>query len=109
MKFEDIKKLHQKKYRDEFGCFLVEGEHLVQELQKAATRDALSGTTMARWRDLSWVATPVGQRSVWQAWAWTQPMANMKPRAALHQSAPSAITRAISNAVTILPEAPSLM
>ena len=40
MKFEDIKKLHQKKYREEFGCFLVEGEHLVQELQKAATRDA---------------------------------------------------------------------
>jgi TrmH family RNA methyltransferase len=40
MKFEDIKKLHQKKYRDEFGCFLVEGEHLVQELQKAALHDA---------------------------------------------------------------------
>ena len=40
MKFEDLKKLHQKKYRDELGCFLVEGEHLVQELQKAATRDA---------------------------------------------------------------------
>ena len=35
MKFEDIKKLHQKKFREEFGCFLVEGEHLVQELQKA--------------------------------------------------------------------------
>lgn len=40
MKFEDIKKLHQKKYREEFGCFLVEGEHLVQELQKAAVHDA---------------------------------------------------------------------
>jgi TrmH family RNA methyltransferase len=40
MKLEDIKKLHQKKYRAEFGCFLVEGEHLVQELQKAALRDA---------------------------------------------------------------------
>ena len=39
MKFEDIKKLHQKKYRAEFGCFLVEGEHLVQELQKAAVHD----------------------------------------------------------------------
>jgi TrmH family RNA methyltransferase len=36
MKFDDIKKLHQKKYRDEFGHFLVEGEHLVLELQKAA-------------------------------------------------------------------------
>ena len=40
MKFEDLKKLHQKKYRAQFGCFLVEGEHLVQELQKAAVRDA---------------------------------------------------------------------
>jgi RNA methyltransferase, TrmH family len=39
MKFEDIKKLHHKKYREEFGCFLLEGEHLVQELQKAAVRD----------------------------------------------------------------------
>lgn len=40
MKFEDIRKLHQKKYREELGCFLVEGEHLVQELQKAAVHDA---------------------------------------------------------------------
>jgi TrmH family RNA methyltransferase len=40
MKFEDIKKLHQKKFREEFGCFLLEGEHLVQELQKAAVHDA---------------------------------------------------------------------
>jgi TrmH family RNA methyltransferase len=40
MKFEDIKKLHQKKFREELGCFLVEGEHLVLELQKAAMRDA---------------------------------------------------------------------
>ncbi|RYJ61962.1 TrmH family RNA methyltransferase [Pseudomonas songnenensis] len=36
MKFDDIKKLHQKKYRAEFGHFLVEGEHLALELQKAA-------------------------------------------------------------------------
>jgi RNA methyltransferase, TrmH family len=40
MKFEDIKKLHQKKFREEFGFFLLEGEHLVQELQKAAMNDA---------------------------------------------------------------------
>jgi TrmH family RNA methyltransferase len=39
MKFEDIRKLHQKKFREELGCFLVEGEHLVLELQKAAMRD----------------------------------------------------------------------
>jgi RNA methyltransferase, TrmH family len=36
MKLDDIKKLQQKKYRERFGCFVVEGEHCVQELQKAA-------------------------------------------------------------------------
>ncbi len=36
MKLDDIRKLHQKKYRAEFGHFLVEGEHLALELQKAA-------------------------------------------------------------------------
>jgi TrmH family RNA methyltransferase len=40
MKFDDIKKLHQKKYREELGHFVVEGEHLVQELEKAARHDA---------------------------------------------------------------------
>jgi len=39
MKLEDIKKLHQKRYREEFGYFLVEGEHLVLELQKAALQN----------------------------------------------------------------------
>jgi RNA methyltransferase, TrmH family len=39
VKFEDIKKLHQKKFREELGLFLLEGEHLVQELQKAAASD----------------------------------------------------------------------
>lgn len=36
MKLDDAKKLHQKKYRDQLGYFLVEGEHLVLELAKAA-------------------------------------------------------------------------
>jgi TrmH family RNA methyltransferase len=40
VKFEDLRKLHQRKYREEFGHFLVEGEHLVLELQKAAANDA---------------------------------------------------------------------
>ncbi len=40
MKFEDIKKLHQKKFRAEFGYFLLEGEHLVEELQKTLPHDA---------------------------------------------------------------------
>jgi TrmH family RNA methyltransferase len=39
MKFEDVKKLHQKRYREELGHYLVEGEHLVLELQKAAERN----------------------------------------------------------------------
>ncbi|SHK15182.1 RNA methyltransferase, TrmH family [Marinobacter antarcticus] len=38
MKLDDIKKLHQKKYRQALGHYLVEGEHLVLELQKAAAR-----------------------------------------------------------------------
>ncbi len=40
MKVEELKKLHQKKFRQEFGCFLIEGEHLVLELQKALPGDA---------------------------------------------------------------------
>lgn len=36
MKVDDAKKLAQKKYREELGYFLVEGEHLVLELIKAA-------------------------------------------------------------------------
>jgi len=39
VKIEDIRKLHQKKFRTEFGCFLLEGEHLLQELQKALAHD----------------------------------------------------------------------
>ncbi len=39
MKVEDLKKLHQKKYREQHGLFLVEGEHLVQELEQAAQAD----------------------------------------------------------------------
>ncbi|WP_339899714.1 RNA methyltransferase [uncultured Gilvimarinus sp.] len=40
MKLDDIKKLHQKKYRTELGCFLVEGEHLILELEKAAKNNS---------------------------------------------------------------------
>lgn len=35
MKLDDVKKLQQKKYRDRFNCFLVEGEHLILELFNA--------------------------------------------------------------------------
>jgi TrmH family RNA methyltransferase len=39
LKHDDIKKLDQKKFREELGHFVVEGEHLVQELERAALRD----------------------------------------------------------------------
>ncbi|MEP7312033.1 MAG: RNA methyltransferase [Pseudomonadota bacterium] len=41
MKLDDVKKLHLKRYREEFGHFLVEGEHLVLELEKAAASQPL--------------------------------------------------------------------
>jgi TrmH family RNA methyltransferase len=41
MRFDDLRKLHQRKYREAFGYFLVEGEHLVLELQKAAQGNPL--------------------------------------------------------------------
>jgi RNA methyltransferase, TrmH family len=40
MKLDDVKKLQQKKYRTELGHFLVEGEHLILELQKAVQQNA---------------------------------------------------------------------
>jgi TrmH family RNA methyltransferase len=39
MKLDDVSKLHQKKFRRLLGHFLVEGEHLLLELQKAAGRN----------------------------------------------------------------------
>lgn len=42
LSIDDIKKLQQKKYRQQFGYFLAEGEHLALELEKvAAQRPAL--------------------------------------------------------------------
>jgi RNA methyltransferase, TrmH family len=41
MKFDDVRKLHQKRYREALGYFLVEGEHPVLELQKAAGKNPL--------------------------------------------------------------------
>lgn len=39
LKMDAIKKLHHKKYRTEYGHFLVEGEHLILELEKAAAQN----------------------------------------------------------------------
>lgn len=47
MKLNDIRKLHQKKYRQAFRHYLVEGEHLVLELQKALPQQpALASTEL---------------------------------------------------------------
>jgi len=60
MKYEDIKKLHQKKFREELGFFIVEGEHLVQELQKAAQRDPrLRGSEIYLTRDFAHWSSPL--------------------------------------------------
>jgi TrmH family RNA methyltransferase len=60
MKLEDIKKLHQKKFREELGYFIVEGEHLVQELQKAAIHDArLRGSEIYLTRDYAHWSSPL--------------------------------------------------
>ena len=60
MKFEDIKKLHLKKFREELGFFIVEGEHLVQELQKAAAHDVrLQKSEIYLTRDYAHWASPL--------------------------------------------------
>lgn len=60
MKFEDIRKLHQKKFREELGFFIVEGEHLVQELQKAAPHDPrLRGSEIYLTRDYAHWSSPL--------------------------------------------------
>ena len=45
MKLDDVKKLQQKKYRTELGHFLVEGEHLVLELEKATKQNPALNTS----------------------------------------------------------------
>lgn len=42
MKLSDVKKLHQKKYRTQFGYYLVEGEHLILELLKSAPKNTVA-------------------------------------------------------------------
>lgn len=47
MNIDDVRKLHQKKFRDLLGHFLAEGEHLVLELERAArVRPALLRSTL---------------------------------------------------------------
>lgn len=37
--FDELRKLQQKKYREKFGYFVAEGEHLVQELERACVNN----------------------------------------------------------------------
>ena len=69
---------------------------------------AFVSTSIARLRFGSIVAIPVGQFPLWQVLAWIQPVANINGRAIFTQSAPKAQILAISNADTILPDAPIL-
>lgn len=46
MKLDNAKKLHQKKYREQLGHYLVEGEHLILELDKAAMSQAYLKNTI---------------------------------------------------------------
>lgn len=40
MNLDDVRRLQHRKFRDQLGHFIVEGEHLVLELEKAARRDS---------------------------------------------------------------------
>lgn len=55
LSFDELKKLQQKKYREQFGYFLAEGEHLVLELEKALQgNDALTDCELlitSAWED----------------------------------------------------------
>lgn len=46
MRLEDVRKLRQRKFRDESGRFLAEGEHLVLELQRASQRIPALGASV---------------------------------------------------------------
>jgi len=60
MRLEELRKLHQKKFRQELGCFLVEGEHLVLELQKALAIDPrLSASELYLTREYSHWRSPL--------------------------------------------------
>ena len=54
MKLDDVKKLHQKKYRTQYGYYLVEGEHLILELVKAAKSKVGSITVYITDEHLDW-------------------------------------------------------
>src|SRR5690606_35064665 len=55
LSLDELKKLQQKKYREQYGYFLAEGEHLVLELEKALQHNAaLAGCELlvtSKWED----------------------------------------------------------
>ena len=91
MKLEDVKKLHQKKYRQSLGHFLVEGEHLVLELEKAAKRDP-------RWRQARLLVT-----SAYENWSSTWPKQVISER----QMAQLADTKTPQGILAVVPLPPA--
>mmetsp|Transcript_21065 Transcript_21065/g.66166 ORF Transcript_21065/g.66166 Transcript_21065/m.66166 type:complete len:226 (-) Transcript_21065:975-1652(-) len=75
---------------------------------KRSTRSALSGTTSPFMRLGSCEVTPVGHLLVLHLSDWIHPRANMKARAALHVSAPSARHLMMSMPVSTRPVAMTL-
>jgi TrmH family RNA methyltransferase len=67
MKLDDVKKLHQKKYRAQLGYYLVEGEHLILELQKAQLRSDQLQRTVQQQSNLKDVTLYVTQE--YEEWA----------------------------------------
>jgi len=63
LSLEHIKKLHQKKYRQEFGYFLVEGEHLVLELHNAILHKPELSQSQLLVSGLRRLAQPAHQKS----------------------------------------------
>ncbi|NMH60847.1 TrmH family RNA methyltransferase [Alteromonas ponticola] len=76
MKLDDVKKLHHKKYRNQSGYFLVEGEHLVLELFNAVKQPAIRRATRiyvteeyqqwAQQRANQWPVTLVSKKQMMQ-------------------------------------------
>ena len=101
MNLDSIKKLQQKKYRSELGYCLVEGEHLVLELQKAAVQQPSLGAAelyltehYAQWQsDLAMHTVSSKQMSAISATKSPQgvvavlPMTAIQPPAAEHEVA----------------------
>lgn len=92
MKIDQVKKLHQKKYRSELGYCLVEGEHLLLELEKTSIEGCQLYVTEnhADW-PTRFRKTIIGERQMAQVSDTRSPqgMVAVVPLAALLKTAPA--------------------